>query len=114
MVNQRTARKLLTRRLKKLIDEKDELEEENTGLTPSKIQLLKVDQISHIAETFRRTGLSSKVVQEKPKIFLSRRELNPELLEMKKKFVKIYLNLKEKIPIAQELKASGNLNFNGF
>lgn len=101
---------LLTRRLKKLMNEKEEIETEEKNLNSSDIQLLKINEKDHIGEIFRPTqffNLNWKIekTQKKGKV------VNISLLDMKKKFVKIYLNLKEKMPIAQEIKASGKYFF---
>lgn len=108
ILDQTTLNKLLTRRLKKLINEKEDFECKDMSLCPQKIQLLKVDETSHVAEAFRETdSLVSKNQLERLKNEGNKQKINPNFLEMKKRFVKIYLNLKEKIPIAKEMHASG-------
>ena len=74
------------------------------------VQLIKVDEVSHVAEAFRETDhlAENKFKFEKLETKIGyKRTIDIDHLEMKRQFVSVYLACKAKIPVGKEMKSSG-------
>ena len=111
-IESQTINKLLTRRLKRLIEEKEYFEQKSQLGSSLDVQLIKIDDVSHVADAYRENLVGLRCEQkfgfEKwGRGVGSKKSLDPKLLELKRKFVVLYLDVKAKVPVAMELTTSG-------